>query len=101
ATAQALDKAREGGVNSPEIASLSVALAIKRKQQGEALAQAEAAWSRWPRNLGVALALVDAWQKSGQDRQAVEFLGERIRQWPDEARLYQLRAQSYERLGDA
>jgi len=101
ATAQALDKAREGGMNSPEIAGLSVALAVKQKQYDQALAQAEAAWARWPQSLGVALALVDALQKSGQDQRAAEFLGQRISQWPDEARLYQLRAQSYERLGQA
>ncbi|MDX3895407.1 M48 family metalloprotease [Pusillimonas sp.] len=101
ATSQALDQAREGGMNSPEIAGLSVALAIKQKQHDQALAQAEAAWARWPQSLGVALALVDALQKSGQDQRAAEFLGQRIRQWPDEARLYQLRAQSYEHLGRA
>ncbi|WP_353194051.1 M48 family metalloprotease [Pusillimonas noertemannii] len=100
ATRQALDKAGEGGMNSPEIAGLSIALAIKQKRHDEAFVQAEAAWSRWPQSLGVALALVDALQKSGQDQRAVQFLDERIRQWPDEAGLYQLRAQSYERLGN-
>src|SRR5690606_36216485 len=83
ATRQALDKAREGGMNSPEIAGLSIALAIKKKRYDEALAQAEAAWSRWPQSLGVALALVEALQKAGQDQRAVKFLDERIRQWPD------------------
>lgn len=98
-TAQALDKAREGGVSSPELAALSIALAVKQQRVDQALTQAEAAWSRWPQNLGVALAMVGAMRAAGQDQRAVEFLGQRIRQWPDEPRLYQLRAQSYERLG--
>src|SRR5690606_34048744 len=98
-TAQALDKAREGGVSSPELAALAIALAVKQQRVDRALTQAEAAWSRWPQNLGVALAMVGAMRAAGQDQRVVEFLAQRIGQWPDEPRLYQLRAQSYERLG--
>src|SRR5690606_33909643 len=97
-TAEALAKAQEGGMNSPEIAGLAIALANKQGQHSQALAQAEKAWSRWPNSLGVALAMVDTLQKSGQDQRAVEFLGQRIGQWPDEPSLYQLRGQSYDRL---
>lgn len=100
-TAEALGKAQEGGMNSPEIAGLAIALANKQGQHSQALALAEKSWSRWPNSLGVALAMVDTLQKSGQDQRAVEFLGQRIGQWPDEPSLYQLRGQSYDRLGQA
>ena len=99
ATGQALEAAREGGANSPEIAGLSIALASKQGHHEQALKQAEAAWSRWPQSLGVALAMIDALKATKQDQQAVQFLEQRIKQWPDEPRLYQLLAQSHERLG--
>lgn len=96
---QALETARQGGANSPEIAGLSIALAIKQNRNQQALAEAEAAWSRWPQSLGIALGRVEALRALKQDQSAVQFLNERIRQWPDEPRLYQLKAQSHERLG--
>ncbi|HUH87173.1 MAG TPA: M48 family metalloprotease [Pusillimonas sp.] len=98
-TADALGRAREGGMNSAEIAGLSVALALKQGRHPEALDQAEAASSRWPQSLGVALAKVNALSQSGQDERAVQFLNGLIGKWPDEPSLYQLRAQSYDRLG--
>ena len=99
ATEQALQKAREGGLDTPAIAVLSIELADKQGHSAEALRQAKAAWSRWPQNLAVALSLSEALHQAGQDAEAVTFLTQRIRQWPDEPRLYQLRAQSDERLG--
>src|SRR3546814_13256892 len=38
-------------------------------------------------------------QKTGRDQDAVAFLAQRIGQWPELPRLYQLQAQSQERLG--
>ncbi|HLU20238.1 MAG TPA: M48 family metalloprotease [Pusillimonas sp.] len=99
ATKTALDAAREGGVNSPEIAGLGIALAVKQNRLDDALAQAEAAWKRWPQSLGIALARVEALKAKKQDSQIVPFLQARIKQWPDEPRLYQQLAQSFERLG--
>jgi len=99
AARQALDQAREGGRNSPEIAALSIALALAQGDQVQALAQAQAAWERWPDSQGIALARVDAMQKTGRDQEAVAFLAQRIKQWPELPRLYQLQAQSQERLG--
>lgn len=96
---RALDKAREGGRNSPEIAALSVVLALGQGDQAQALALAQSAWDHWPDSQGIALARVDALQKTGRDSDAVTFLAERIKQWPELPRLYQLQAQSQERLG--
>lgn len=99
ACAAALEKARAGGMSSPEIAGLSIALETKQGRHDQALSQAEAAWSRWPQSLGVALAKVETLHQTGQDQRAVDFLTGLIKKWPDEPRLYQLRGQSYERLG--
>lgn len=97
--AQALAKAREGGMNSPEISGLSIALAVKQGQHEKALAEAETAASRWPQSLGVALAKVNALSQAGKDEQALRFLGQIIGTWPGEPGPYQLRAQSHERMG--
>jgi predicted Zn-dependent protease len=97
----ALQSAQENGLNSPEISSLSVMLALKQGDGNAALAQAQTAWARWPSSQGVALALVGALQSLGRDKESIDFLAQRIKQWPDLPRLYQLQAQGYERLGQA
>ncbi|HEY9279233.1 MAG TPA: M48 family metalloprotease [Eoetvoesiella sp.] len=94
----ALQSAQKNGLDSPEIASLAVTLALKQGDGSEALTQAQGAWSRWPGNQGVALAVVSALQNQARDKEAVAFLSQRIQQWPDLPRLHQLQAQSYERL---
>ena len=54
---------------------------------------------RWPGSQGVALAQIEALQGSGNDAEAVRVLQARIKQWPEVPRLWQLLAQSLERLG--
>src|SRR5690606_7342878 len=93
-----LANASSGGHQLPEIAGLSVELAMQEGDHVGAAKQATAAWQRWPDSQGVALARVEAMQKSGQDQQAIAFIGELIGKWPEVPRLYQLRAQSYERV---
>lgn len=95
---QALAQAQQGGLNSPEIAGLAVALALEQGDNAQAASLSAAAWQRWPDSQGVALARVEALQKTGQDAQAVQLLGQLTSKWPDVPRLYQLQAQSYERL---
>ena len=96
----ALQNAQKNGVSSPEIASLAATLAMRQGGDGsQALKLAQAAWSRWPTNQGVAMAVVSALQNARRDKEVVAFLAQRIKQWPDAPRLYQLQAQSYERLG--
>lgn len=96
---QALAKAQQGNLNSPEIAGLAVALALEQGDNTQAATLSAAAWQRWPDSQGVALARVEALQKTGQDAQAVQLLGQLTGKWPDVPRLHQLQAQSYERLG--
>ncbi|TEA77572.1 peptidase [Allopusillimonas ginsengisoli] len=99
ATQSALAKAREGGHDSPEIASLDIDLALAGGNASQAQLQADAAWKKWPESQGVALARVNAMQKTGQDKQAVEFLAQLARKWPDLAAVHRLKAQGQERLG--
>src|SRR5690606_18916810 len=95
---QALNQAQQNGRSSPELARLTIALAQAQGDSVEALSLAQSAWERWPRSQGVGLARVEAMQKAGQDSQAVTFLVQLIKQWPDVPRLHQLKAQSHERL---
>ncbi len=96
---QALDQAMAGGRSSPEMAGLAIALALAQGNDQSALDQASAAAKRWPASQGVALAQVQAMQKTGRDTEAAAALRQRITQWQDVPRLYQLLAQSQERLG--
>src|SRR3546814_5785976 len=54
AAQEALAKAQQGGRSSPEIAALSVALALEKGDQALALSLAQSAWSRWPNSQGIA-----------------------------------------------
>jgi predicted Zn-dependent protease len=95
----ALDKAGSNGRNSPEMASLAIALAQATGNQQQALSLADQGWKLWPSSQGIAMARAEALQKAGRDQQAEQFLAQLLRQWPDLPRLHQLRAQSLERLG--
>ncbi len=95
----ALQKARANGADSPELACLAIELASQRGDLKFALTQAQKAAVRWPDSRAVALARVDVLQKGGRNAEAVQFLTQRIAQWPDLAALYRLQAQSYERIG--
>lgn len=98
-TEQLLQKARAGGHDSPEMASLAVALALNAGDPAQALQLADVAWGKWPSSQGLALARVEAMQKTAHDRDAVAFLLVLEKKWPDMSVLYKLQAQSYERMG--
>ncbi len=83
---------------TPQVDALSVAIASSLDERDEALEQAREAWQRWPRSQSVALALAQALQNAGHDDEAVQFLADRIKQWPDMSNLHRFQAQSYERL---
>lgn len=94
----ALTQAREYG-DSPEIAELAIAIAGDQGRVSQALELARAAWKKWPRSQGVALALARTMQQSGDVKDAASFLEARIRQWPDLPVMYKWLAQAYEQLG--
>lgn len=95
----ALAQARAGGRDAPQIAGLEVAVLQARGDVDSALQLAQQAVARWPQSLGVALAQVEALQRAGRHEEAVRILQARIDQWPDVPRLWQLLAQSQDKLG--
>lgn len=96
---QALVQARAEGHDSAQIAGLEVALALAGGDNPEALRLGQQAVQRWPDSQGVALAQIEALQGGGRHEEAVRVLQERIGQWPEVPRLWQLLAQSQEKLG--
>jgi len=101
AAREAYRNATAGGRDAPQLARLGVDLAWADKDAAGAVSRAQAAWKRWPDRRALAYALAESLQRAGRDAEAVAFLRERVRQWPDdEPRLYQLLAQSEDRLDD-
>ena len=97
AAGQRLAEARAAG---PGAALLDVlAIQLERAQGRDALETAAAAWRRWPRSQGVAIAYAQALQAAGRDQEAVDFLQARARQWPEAADFQKLLAGSLDRLG--
>ncbi len=96
---QALAKAREGGHESPQIAGFEIRLALAQGEPDRTLQLGRQASQRWPDSQGVALAQIEALQANGRDTDAVAALQSRLEQWPEVPRLWQLLAQSQERLG--
>lgn len=96
---EALNQARAQGQDSAQLAGLDVAIALGQGDVDAALSLSAKAVQRWPDSQGVALARIDALQKAGRDAEAVDALQTRIKQWPEVPRLWQLVAQSQEKLG--
>jgi len=96
---EALNQARAQGQDSAQLAGLDVAIALGQGDVDAALSLSATAVQRWQDSQGVALARIDALQKAGRDAEAVDALQMRIKQWPEVPRLWQLVAQSQEKLG--
>ncbi len=90
----------QGRYQAPEPDALAVSVEVAAGDRQAALSRAQSAWKRWPQSQGVALAYVQVLQQAGQNEQVLQFLLQRIEQWPDVPRLHQLLAQTYDRLGD-
>ncbi len=99
AAEQALVQARAESHDSAQIAGLEVALALAGGDKERALRLGREAVQRWPDSQGVALAQVEALQGSARHEDALRALQGRIGQWPEVPRLWQLMAQSQEKLG--
>lgn len=92
--------ASEDGRSSPQLAKLSVDIALARKDNARALELAQAASKRWPDRRALGIAYAQALQNSGRHAEAQDYLRGKIRQWgADEPSLYQMLAQSQERTG--
>ncbi len=93
---QRLAEARSAGT-APMLDVL--AIQVEQALGGDALQTAAAAWQRWPRSQGVAMAYAEVLQAAGRDAEAVEFLQARIRQWPEIPDYQKALATSLEHLG--
>jgi len=95
-----LGLASADGRSSPQLAKLSVDVALARKEYPRALELAQAATKRWPDQRALGIAYAQALQSVGRHADAQEYLRARIKQWGnDEPSLYQMLAQSEERNG--
>jgi len=80
------------------IANLAVSLRLKQENWASALQLSQQTVRQWPQDLDSALTRAEVLQAVGQHDEAVKFLAQSILRWPDQARLYQLQAMSFERL---
>lgn len=97
---KALEAARAGGRDAPQLAELAVRLAWAARDDARALDTARAAWRQWPDRRALAYCLAQALQRMGRHDEAVMFLRERVGRWADEEPgLYQLLAQSEDKAG--
>ncbi|KRC68897.1 peptidase [Achromobacter sp. Root83] len=88
------------GRASPQLAKLSVDIALARKDYPRALTLAQAATKRWPDQRALGIAYAQALQGNGRHAEAQDYLRAKIKQWgSDEPGLYQMLAQSEERNG--
>lgn len=94
---QYLNQAQQLHVGSPLVDVLQIELEIDQAQFAKALSTAQSAWQRWPQNQAVALGVIAAMQKQAPVSTQIDFLQQRIQQWPEEARFYQLLAQALEK----
>ena len=89
-----LTLASEDGRSSPQLAKLSVDIALARMTM-PALELAQAASKRWLDRRALGIAYAQALQNSGRHAEAQDYLRGKIRQWgADEPSLYQMLAQS-------
>lgn len=93
-----LQKAQSTGIQSAALDALDVELLWAQAKFDQALQTAEQAWKKWPQNQVIALSLVEAMQKKQQTAVMIPFLKDRLKQWPEEPRFYQLLAQALERV---
>ncbi|MEZ2721238.1 M48 family metalloprotease [Paenalcaligenes hominis] len=94
---QYLAQAQQIKTPSPLLDVLQIELELDQTQFAQALLTAQTAWQRWPQNQAVALGVVAAMQKQAPISTQIDFLQQRIDQWPEEARFYQLLAQALEK----
>jgi len=80
------------------IANLAVSLRLKQENWALALQLSQQTVRQWPQDLDSALTRAEVLQAVEQHDEAIKFLAQSILRWPNQARLYQLQAMSFERL---
>lgn len=91
-----IQQAQQMDIASAPIEVLRAELLLLQNEPSAALAVAQKAWQLWPQNQAVALVLTDAMQKHRQTELNIEFLKQRILQWPTVPRFHQLLAAAFE-----
>ena len=76
-----LTLASEDGRTSPQLARLSVDIALARSDNARALELAQAASKRWPDRRALGIAYAQALQNGGRHAEAQDYLRGKIRQW--------------------
>ena len=97
---RALDQAGAGQPATHYLALQQIDIEMVRKDFSVALQSAQAGFKRWPDQRALALRVGMALQMLGRDKEAAEFIGAQVKRWPtQEPQLYQMLANSQERLG--
>ncbi|MEI2416672.1 M48 family metalloprotease [Orrella sp. JC864] len=99
-TARLIEQIRASVGENPYVARLEIEMHWARKDNQRALQLAEAAYKRWPQRRSLGFAYAQGLQNAGRHQETVAFLRDRQAEWAqDDPRLYQLMAQSAEKLG--
>ena len=99
--ASALQQAQAIIANSPYLELQRLDIDLANKNNASALNIAQAAMKRWPERRSFAQRTAQCLQLLGKDKEAVAFLDQQVKRWPNaEPGFFQMRATSEDRLGD-
>ncbi|MBI3370511.1 MAG: M48 family metallopeptidase [Betaproteobacteria bacterium] len=90
---------RSASVKSPMIESLAARTSQAAGDASRAFEILRAARERYPHSRPLAYAWLEALQAAGRTQEALAAVGEQLRAWPRDARLYAFQAKTYSTLG--
>ncbi len=99
AAEQELAAVRQSPEAHPWIENLSAEIQLQQGQFDAAIATYRASIKRFPDSRALALGLIDAHFQAGKIELALSLANERLKRNPEDAKLHELAAKCYERLG--
>lgn len=97
----ALKQAQSIISQSPYLELQRIDIDLASKNNAAALAGSQAALKRWPERRAFAQRFAQCLQLMGKDKEAVAFLSQQVKRWPNaEPLFFQMRAASQDRLGE-
>lgn len=96
---QELSAIRLSPATHPWIENLSAEIQLQKGQYDAAVTTYQTAGKRFPDSRALALGLIDAHFQSGKIDVALGLANERLKRNPDDAKLHELAAKCYERMG--
>ncbi len=96
---QELSAIRLSPATHPWIENLSAEIQLQKGQYDAAITTYQTAGKRFPDSRALALGLIDAHFQSGKIDVALGLANERLKRNPDDAKLHELAAKCYERMG--